>query len=71
MLGKVHANSLLSQSVRRLVLDGEKIVDQSQKCDRRDMIFFLTSGQLLLFCLVKRFIVRNQASTSFSFSLYL
>lgn len=67
MLGKVHGKSLLSQCVIRVVLEGEKIADKIQKCDRRDMTFFIASGQLFLVCLIKRFIVRDQTSTSFNF----
>lgn len=62
MLGKAHEKSLLNQSVIRLVLERAKIVDQSHKCDRGDMPFFITSGQLFLVCLMKRFIARDKAS---------
>lgn len=67
MLGKVHEKSLLSQSVITVVLEGEKIVDEIQKCDRGDMTFFIASGQSFLVCLIKRIIVRDQTSTSFNF----
>lgn len=68
MVGRVHEENLSSQRVVRLVLEGEKTVDQPQKCDRREERgHFQASGQLIFFGLIKGFTLRDQASNSLNF----